>query len=106
MGLLLWRLIPGGPAVPAIAGSAASLVIAILVLAEVEKSPGTVHESAVFWTPTGGIPLALGTRIDGLAAVVAVMVAVVALLVQKASRSEEHTSELQSHVNLVCRLLL
>src|SRR5438477_6682251 len=24
----------------------------------------------------------------------------------KASRSEEHTSELQSHVNLVCRLLL
>src|SRR3954466_9694530 len=82
VGLLLWRLIPGGPAVPAIAGSTASLVIAILVLAEVEKSPGTVHESAVFWTPTGGIPLALGTRIDGLAAVVAVMVAVVALLVQ------------------------
>ena len=75
IGLLLWRLIPGGPAVPAIAGSAASLVIAILVLAEVEKSPGTVHESAVFWTPTGGIPLAVGTRIDGLAAVVAVMVA-------------------------------
>src|SRR6202040_4429436 len=25
---------------------------------------------------------------------------------QKAARSEEHTSELQSHVNLVCRLLL
>src|SRR5690242_21293525 len=25
---------------------------------------------------------------------------------QPASRSEEHTSELQSHVNLVCRLLL
>src|SRR5690242_20781322 len=25
---------------------------------------------------------------------------------QTASRSEEHTSELQSHVNLVCRLLL
>src|SRR5438477_4495651 len=28
------------------------------------------------------------------------------LRVQLASRSEEHTSELQSHVNLVCRLLL
>src|SRR5438477_5905837 len=27
-------------------------------------------------------------------------------LVTKALRSEEHTSELQSHVNLVCRLLL
>src|SRR5690242_46207 len=26
--------------------------------------------------------------------------------VHKANRSEEHTSELQSHVNLVCRLLL
>src|SRR6266571_8349344 len=25
---------------------------------------------------------------------------------RKSSRSEEHTSELQSHVNLVCRLLL
>src|SRR5690242_21124117 len=25
---------------------------------------------------------------------------------EKATRSEEHTSELQSHVNLVCRLLL
>src|SRR5690242_21500581 len=27
-------------------------------------------------------------------------------LVQRGTRSEEHTSELQSHVNLVCRLLL
>src|SRR6266480_5428624 len=29
-----------------------------------------------------------------------------ATLVVSAARSEEHTSELQSHVNLVCRLLL
>src|SRR5260370_6558986 len=28
------------------------------------------------------------------------------VLVIKADRSEEHTSELQSHLNLVCRLLL
>src|SRR5438477_3281731 len=28
------------------------------------------------------------------------------LLTQSGNRSEEHTSELQSHVNLVCRLLL
>src|SRR5438477_4866558 len=28
------------------------------------------------------------------------------LLAQEGGRSEEHTSELQSHVNLVCRLLL
>src|SRR5260370_18999071 len=29
-----------------------------------------------------------------------------ALLSEKDTRSEEHTSELQSHLNLVCRLLL
>src|SRR5690242_21220040 len=29
-----------------------------------------------------------------------------ALLLRRVGRSEEHTSELQSHVNLVCRLLL
>src|SRR5690242_21052195 len=28
------------------------------------------------------------------------------ILITRDSRSEEHTSELQSHVNLVCRLLL
>src|SRR5260370_10049033 len=28
------------------------------------------------------------------------------LLVERRARSEEHTSELQSHLNLVCRLLL
>src|SRR5260370_955912 len=28
------------------------------------------------------------------------------LCAQRSSRSEEHTSELQSHLNLVCRLLL
>src|SRR5260370_24484569 len=28
------------------------------------------------------------------------------ITMEKASRSEEHTSELQSHLNLVCRLLL
>src|SRR5690242_20993600 len=31
---------------------------------------------------------------------------VVLLVLVMAARSEEHTSELQSHVNLVCRLLL
>jgi NADH-quinone oxidoreductase subunit L len=82
VGLLLWRVVPGGPAVPAIAGTSLSLLVAVLVLADVEGSPATVHESAVSWTPTGGLALALGTRVDGLAAVVAVMVAVVALLVQ------------------------
>src|SRR5881397_3711240 len=82
IGLFVWRIIPGGAAVPAIAGSAAALVVAVLVLVDVERAPGQVHQSSVFWTPTGGISLFVGTRVDGLAAVVAVMVCVVALLVQ------------------------
>jgi NADH-quinone oxidoreductase subunit L len=82
VGLLLWRLIPGGPAVPAVLGSALSLAAAVALLVDVESAPARVHESVVSWTPTGGVDLALGTRVDGLAAVVAVMVCVVALLVQ------------------------
>ena len=82
VGLLMWRVVPGGPAVPAIAGTSLALVASVALLVEVERSPATVHTSAVSWTPTGGVALALGTRVDGLAAVVAVMVAVVALLVQ------------------------
>src|SRR5438477_10441833 len=35
-----------------------------------------------------------------------VMISPVGRLAYKSTRSEEHTSELQSHVNLVCRLLL
>ena len=82
VGLLLWRLIPGGPAVPAILGSSLSLAVAVAVLVDVESAPARIHEASVSWTPTGSVALALGTRIDGLAAVIAVMVAVVALLVQ------------------------
>jgi NADH-quinone oxidoreductase subunit L len=81
-GVFLSRLIPGGPVVPAVAGTAAALVLACMVLASAESDPTAVHETATDWTPAGGIVLRLGTRIDGLAAVVAVMVCVVALLVQ------------------------
>src|SRR5690242_21447399 len=46
--------------------------------------------------PDGGwlLPRFIGRELDRMA------------LQQGAMRSEEHTSELQSHVNLVCRLLL
>jgi NADH-quinone oxidoreductase subunit L len=82
VGLFLSRFIPGGPVVPAVTGTTAALVVACAVLASAESAPATVHETATDWTPAGGIVLRLGTRIDGLAAVVAVMVCVVALLVQ------------------------
>jgi NADH-quinone oxidoreductase subunit L len=82
IGLLLSRFIPGGPAVPAILGSLGALVVACLVLADVERSPGAAHQVSVPWTPIGGMTLSVGTRVDGLAAVTAVMVCVVAALVQ------------------------
>src|SRR4051794_2264072 len=76
------RVLPGGPAGPAIAGTAGALAAAIAALAAVESAPARLHETAVAWSPIGGVSLHVGTRLDGLAAVVAVMVCVVALLVQ------------------------
>jgi NADH-quinone oxidoreductase subunit L len=82
IGLFASRVIPGGPAVPAIAGAAGALGVAIAALAVVEEAPARIRETAVSWSPIGGMTLHVGTRMDGLAAVVAVMVCVVALLVQ------------------------
>ena len=82
IGLFAWRVIPGGPAVPAIGGTAAALVVAVAVLADAEHNPLHVTSNTTSWTPTGGIALHVGTRVDGFAAVIALMVAVVALAVQ------------------------
>jgi NADH-quinone oxidoreductase subunit L len=82
VGLFGWRYLPGGPAVAAVVGTGAALVAAGILLADVERAPGAVHVSEHAWTPLDGTHLAVGTRVDGLAAVVAVMVCVVALLVQ------------------------
>jgi len=82
LGLFCWRLLPGGPATPAILGSVAALAVAIGVLADAESDPSQATTTATTWTPTGGIVLHIGTRVDGLAAVVALMVTIVALAVQ------------------------
>jgi NADH-quinone oxidoreductase subunit L len=82
VGLFTARWMPGGPAVPAIAGTAGALGVAVAALAVVEDAPARIRESSVEWSPIGGMTLHVGTRMDGLAAVVAVMVCVVALLVQ------------------------
>ncbi len=87
VGLLGWRLFPGGPATPALIGTTASLVIAVGVLASAEHHPLRAVSHTTSWTPTGSVSLHVGTRVDGLAAVVAVMVAVVALAVQVYSTS-------------------
>ena len=110
VGLLLGRRLPGGPRVPAIAATAGALVVAIAVLAAVEGDPGAVHETAVNWTPTGGIALNIGTRVDGLAAVVSVMVCVVALLVQVYSTAylagDERYSAYAAEVSLFTAAML
>jgi NADH-quinone oxidoreductase subunit L len=82
IGLLGWRLIPGGPAVPALVGTTGALVVSIGVLVSAEGHPLRAVSHETSWTPTGSVGLHVGTRVDGLAAVVAVMVAVVALAVQ------------------------
>src|SRR5438477_13058554 len=55
------------------------------------------------WDPVaeqfGALPFIYGTLVSSL---IALLIAVPLSI----ARSEEHTSELQSHVNLVCRLLL
>src|SRR5437763_16992524 len=82
LGLLWSRLIPGGAAVAALLGSVGALVVAIAVLADAESDPLHATTTATSWTPTGGVALHVGSRVDGLAAVVALMVAIVALAVQ------------------------
>ncbi len=64
-----------------IGGTAVATLAAILVAA------GTPHggqpvEHTTQLTPTGSIPIVLGTRVDGLASTVAIMVCLVALAVQ------------------------
>ena len=65
------------PAVPAVAGAALATVVALGVLID-----GSSAEHSTRLTPTGAVDVFAGVRVDGLSAVVAVMVCVVALLVQ------------------------
>jgi NADH-quinone oxidoreductase subunit L len=83
VGLLLGPRVRGGPAVPAVAGTAASTVVALLLAASVlGDDPTRVRETSTLYTPTGLFDVVLGTRVDGLSATVALMVCVVALCVQ------------------------
>src|SRR4051812_49683933 len=47
-----------------------------------------------------------GTLIDVLPSILLFAAGISCVVANRRIRSEEHTSELQSHVNLVCRLLL
>ena len=77
------------------------------------KSIKVLHHTIQFWRPKGGHPptnIAIGSAVSAEDARMAIDFALkyndrVDLLVLR-PRSEEHTSELQSRRNLVCRLLL
>jgi NADH-quinone oxidoreductase subunit L len=82
IGMLGGRRVPLGPGGVAVIGTAASTVMALVVLAGVAGDASHVRESSIQLTPTGSIPITVGVRVDGLSASVALMVTVVALAVQ------------------------
>lgn len=77
IGLLLGRRL--SPCVIAVLGTSVSAVLAIIVAT---GDLSHVRETFVQLTPTGTIPVTVGVRVDGLSAIVAVMVTLVALAVQ------------------------
>ncbi len=81
IGLSIGRRSRGAAALVAVAGPAAALVLAVWVMAT--RSPWVEPITSDLGSiPTGFTPVALVTSIDGLAGSVAVMVGVVATLVQ------------------------
>ncbi|MET7780370.1 NADH-quinone oxidoreductase subunit L [Streptomyces mirabilis] len=79
-GLLLGRTAPGYVRPLAVLPSLTSLVLAVLVA--VRQGGGQAINAATELTPTGSVPIELSLRIDGFAALVAVLVGVVASCVQ------------------------
>ncbi|MFF2025481.1 NADH-quinone oxidoreductase subunit L [Streptomyces sp. NPDC058171] len=79
-GLFLGRTAPGFVRPLAILPTVAALVLAVFVA--VRQGGGATIEAATQLTPTGSVPIDLALRIDGFAALVAVLVGVVATCVQ------------------------
>ncbi|MEV4946202.1 NADH-quinone oxidoreductase subunit L [Streptomyces sp. NPDC053755] len=79
-GLLLGRTAPGFVRPLAVLPALAAAVLAVVVA--VRQGGGRTIEAATQLTPTGSVPIDLALRIDGFAALAAVLVAVVATCVQ------------------------
>jgi len=82
VGMLGGSRIRSGPGGVAVAGTGASLLLAVAVVVMVAGDSSRIRETSVLLTPTGTIPITVGVRVDGLSASVALMVTVVALAVQ------------------------
>ncbi|MFG2882187.1 NADH-quinone oxidoreductase subunit L [Streptomyces sp. NPDC048297] len=79
-GLLLGRTAPGLVRPLAVLPALAALVLAALVA--VRQGGGPAVDAHTLLTPTGSVPIELALHIDGFAALVAVLVALVATCVQ------------------------
>ncbi|WP_320783084.1 NADH-quinone oxidoreductase subunit L [Streptomyces sp. CRN 30] len=79
-GLLLGRTAPGFVRPLAVLPTLAALVLAVLVAAR--QGGGRALDAVTELTPTGSVPVELALHIDGFAALVAVLVALVATCVQ------------------------
>ncbi|BEP12519.1 NADH-quinone oxidoreductase subunit L [Acidothermaceae bacterium B102] len=100
VALLLGRRLPGGPAVATLLGTVVTTVVAIGLLPSAMQHPARTSIHSWVYTPigstggamarryadyapgTGGLTLHVGTSVNGLSALLAVMVCVVSLLVQ------------------------
>ncbi|MEW2355284.1 NADH-quinone oxidoreductase subunit L [Spirillospora sp. NPDC029432] len=80
-GPRLSRPLRNGPAVLACAPVAAAAVLAAVVAFAVWRTPGA-RTGTLSMIPTGGVDIAIGLQVDGLAALVGLMVCCVALAVQ------------------------
>ncbi|MBW8738283.1 MAG: NADH-quinone oxidoreductase subunit L [Streptomyces turgidiscabies] len=79
-GLLLGRTAPGFVRPLAVLPPLTALVLAVLVA--VRQGGGRAIDAAAELTPTGSVPIELALHIDGFAALVAILVALVATCVQ------------------------
>src|SRR5207237_6710712 len=70
-----------------------------------DAGPGTSPTAQSYWSLRDTVVAAQGDRISGESEAIARLEQLLSTAVKR-QRSEEHTSELQSHLNLVCRLLL
>ncbi|MBC6457740.1 NADH-quinone oxidoreductase subunit L [Actinomadura sp. HBU206391] len=75
------RSLRNGPAVIAAGATALATLLALIVAVTLWLDPGP-REGTLTLIPTGTLPIAVGLQVDGLAAVVALMVCCVALAVQ------------------------
>jgi NADH-quinone oxidoreductase subunit L len=70
-----------GPALIAVSATGVSLLLSLIVACTLWLDPGA-REGSLTVVPTGTLPITVGLQVDGLAAVVALMVCCVALAVQ------------------------